>query len=133
MNFSYDPENIFDRGLNQMRFELGDVFVLEPEKTSYLCDEEICAALKSSKSFKRAKLRLIETLLRRFSYEVDTKVDSVEFKLSDRVDEWRREYNRLKSEVDAEEIAEGSALKTSNKFRPPIFRVGMNDWRQRCF
>ena len=133
MTYSYNPEKISERGLDRMHFELGDVFVEEPEKSAYLSDEEISAVLESSSTWKRAKLRLIETLLRRFSYEVDTEVAEAKWALHQRVAEWKAEYNRLKSEVDVEEIAESSALKTSKKFRPPAFWIGQHDWRcPRC-
>ena len=68
MSYSYNPADVGEFGLNRMRFELGDVFVAEPEKTAYLTDEEITAVLDSSSSWKHAKLRLIETLLFRFSF-----------------------------------------------------------------
>lgn len=129
MNYSYNPTQINDGWLNQMRFELGDTFVQEPEKTAYLSDEEYVAALKGSKTWRRAKFRCVETLLRRFSYEVDTKVQNAEWKLSDRLDEWRRLYNQLKGEVEAEEITGGLNGLAGASRRPPIFRVGMNDWR----
>ncbi|MBR1805409.1 MAG: hypothetical protein IJ774_03375 [Selenomonadaceae bacterium] len=58
MTYSYDPSKIGERGLDRMRFELGDVFVEEPEKSAYLSDDEIVAVLESSASWKRAKLRL---------------------------------------------------------------------------
>ena len=125
--FTYDVTLITDHGLNQMRFELGDTLVEEPEKTAYLSDEEYLTAIQSS-SWKRAKLRLIETLLRRFSYEVDTTVEGLKLNLHQRVEAWEREYKRLKSEVDAEDIASSGALKTSNQGRPPCFTIGMNDW-----
>lgn len=131
MNYSYDPSLINDRALNQMRFELGDVFTLEPEKSAYLSDEEICAAIDGSRSWRRAKLRLVETLLRRFSYEVDTKIKEADWKLSQRVDEWEKLFNRLKAEVEAEELAGGFGF-TSKKQRPPIFRIGQMDWRRPC-
>ena len=129
MNFSYNPALINDKNLNQMRFELGDVFVEEPAKTSYLCDEEIIAAIDGSKTFKRAKFRLVETLLRRFSYEVDTKIKEAEWKLNERVDEWKDLYKRLKAELEVEEIGDSFGF-TGKKFRPPIFKIGMNDWRK---
>ena len=131
MNYSYDGAQINDGGLNQMRFELGDVLVLEPEKSAYLGDEEITAALDGSKSWRRAKLRLVETLLRRFSYEVDTKIKEADWKLSQRVDEWEKLYRQLKAEVEAEELAGGFGF-ASKKSRPPIFRIGMHDWRRPC-
>ena len=130
MNYSYDPAKIGENGLGKMRFELGDCLVLEPEKTCYLSDEEILAVLESSKTWRRAKFRLVESLLRRFSYETDVKIQNAEWSLSDRVDEWRRLYNQLKGEVEAEELAEGGFGLSSRKSRPPIFRIGMHDRRK---
>lgn len=130
MNYSYDPTKIGENGLDKMRFELGDCLVVEPEKTCYLSDEEIEAVLGSSRTWRRAKYRLVESLLRRFSYEVDTKIQNAEWSLSDRVDEWRRLYNQLKGEVEAEELAEGGFGLSGAKSRPPIFRIGMHDRRK---
>ena len=129
MTYTYDPTAINDRGLNQMRFECGDTLVEEPEKTAYLSDEEYLSVIESSSTWKRAKFRLIETLLRRFSYEVDTSVEGLKLNLHQRVDFWEREYKRLKAEVDGEDIASGGALKMSMCGRPPCFSIGMNDWR----
>ena len=130
MTYSYNPARIGENGLDKMRFELGDCLVLEPEKTAYLSDEEILAVLESSKTWQRAKFRLVESLLRRFSYEVDTKIHEAEWSLSDRVDEWRRLYNQLKGELEAEELAESNFGFTGKKGRPPIFKIGMHDWRK---
>ena len=130
MTFSYDPSLLADGGLNEMRFELGDVFVEEPEKSAYLSDETILAALESSRTFKRAKLKLIESLLRRFSYEVDTKVDSLDLKLHQRLDAWERERARLKLELDGEDIASNANLRGFGHGRPPAFWIGQHDWRR---
>lgn len=127
MTYSYDPTLINDFGISRMRFELGDVEVLEPDKTAYLTDEEITAAINGSKSWKYAKFRLVESLLHRFSYEVDTKADEVEWKLKQRVDAWKDLYKRLKAELEEEEV--GAAFGFMTKWqRPPIFRIGMHDW-----
>ena len=128
MTYSYDPSLINDGGLNQMRFELGDVFVLEPEKTAYLSDEEYLAAIEGSSSWRRAKLRLVETLISCFSYKVDTKVDEVEWKLNQRVDEWKDLRKRLTAEVESEDAGAAFGF-MGNRQRPPIFRVGLTDWR----
>lgn len=132
VTFTFDPSAIDDRALNQLRFELGDVFVNEPEKTAYLSDEEILTVLSTSATFKRAKLRLIESLLRRFSYEVDTKVADMDLKLHQRIDAWEREFKRLKAEVDGEDVASNSNLRAFGVGRPPAFWLGMNDWRPKC-
>lgn len=50
MTYSYNPSNLGEHGLDRMRFELGDTFVAEPEKTAYLSDEEISAVIDSSAS-----------------------------------------------------------------------------------
>lgn len=125
--FSYDIEQINDQSLHQMRFYLGDTLVHEAEKTAYLCDEEILAALENN-SFKRAALRLIEHLLMMFSYEVTQEVREAKWQLSDRVDNWERLRKRLKAELDAEDFAKNFGFSRSN-CRPPVFRLGMNDWR----
>ena len=127
--FSYDPAQIQDGGLNQMRFELGDCLVNEPEKSAYLSDEEICAALEGN-TFKRAEFRLVSSLLHRFAYEVNMKVKEASWNLSDRFAAWQKLYNRLKSELDAEELATSNFGFTGNKNRPPAFAIGMNDWRR---
>lgn len=117
-------------GLTECAFELGDTFVAEPEKTAYLSDEEYLAVINSSASWKRAKFRLVETLLRRFSYEVDTKIKEAEWKLNQRVDEWKDLYKRLKAELETEDLDGGEFGFTGKKTRPPIFNIGMHDWRQ---
>ena len=131
MTYSYNPSNLSDHGIDRMRFELGDTFVAEPEKTAYLCDEEYLAVIESSASWKRAKLRLVETLLRRFSYEVDTNIKEAQWNLHQRVAEWKDLWRRLKDEVEAEELMDGGNLAIGKKGRPPIFYVGMHDWRQK--
>lgn len=127
-HFSYDPSLINDGGINQMRFELGDVFTLEPDKETYLTDEEITAAIEGSTSWARAKLRLVDSLISRFSYEVDTRVDQVEWKLNQRVDEWQDLRKRLAAEVDAEDAGAAFGF-LGKRQRLPIFSISMHDWR----
>ena len=128
--FSYNPSKVNDAGLNQLRFEIGDCLVEpEPSKTAYLCDEEILATLEGSKSFKHAKFRCVETLLMRFAYEVTTEIREAKWQLSDRVDFWKDLYKRLKAELDEEEISSSAFGFMNKKTRPPIFRIGQNDWR----
>lgn len=130
MTYSYDPTKIGEFGLDRMRFELGDTMVLEPEKTAYLSDEEYQAVLDSSSSWRRAKFRLVETLLRRFSYEVDTEVREAKWSLHQRIDEWKDLWKRLKAELEEEELM-GSFGFAGGKPRPPVFWIGQHDWRAR--
>ena len=120
MTYSYNPLNVGEFGLDRIRFELGDVDVSEPEKTAYLTDEEITAVLDSSNTFKRAKFRLVESLLHRFAYEVDTKIKEADWKLSQRISAWQKIYARTGGAVGF----------TDGKGRPPVFEIGMHDWRR---
>ena len=43
----------------------------------------------------------MESILRRFSYEVNTKVGELNLSLSDRLDYWKKLYSDLKADVNA--------------------------------
>ena len=126
--YSYNPALSADGGLHQMRFELGDCLVAEAEKTAYLTDEEIVEAIATSKSWKRAKLKLVESLLHRFMFEVTTEIREAKWQLSDRVDFWEKLRKRLKDEIDAEDAAQAFGF-MAGKSRPPAFWLKQFDWR----
>ena len=95
--YTYEPGNITTAGLDLMRFELGDTMVEGGVDTCALTDEEISAALKKyPKKWKRAKLMLLESICRRFAFEVDTKEGPLSFSLSDRAKVWKEDYLSLK-------------------------------------
>ena len=72
--YSYNPADLKGNTMSRMRFELGDTMVQGAENTCAVTDEEINAAIEMyPKSWKKAKLMLVESIYRRFSYEVDTK------------------------------------------------------------
>lgn len=74
-NYTYDPARIGEKGKDRMRFELGDTMVEGGAETTALTDEEITAVLGIYPTrWKKAKLALVESVCRRFSYEVDTRV-----------------------------------------------------------
>lgn len=121
--YTYDPGNIKNPGKDRMRFELGDTMVEGDSDTSALTDEEICAALDTyPKSWKRAKLMLLESLYRRFSYEVTTKTGPLTLELQERAKIWKDDYETLKKEV-----LSGSVPQFSGSFydKPPYFHTGM--------
>lgn len=130
MNYSYDAAQIHDGDLNQMRFELGDVLVFNPNER-YLSDEEICAVLSLETSWRRKKLKLVEALLMRFSYEVTQEVRDAKWQLSDRVKFWEELRKRLSAEVADEGICAALGM-SKNKMRPPIFKIGMHDGVKLC-
>ena len=124
--FTYDPAGVADMGKDRMRFELGDTMVEGGSDTAALTDTEIEAAIGCyPKSWKRAKLFLLESLYRRFSYEVDTRTGPLDLSLSDRAKRWKEDYDRLKAEIDAESAAPPLDA-GGRKGKPPYFYTSMH-------
>ena len=123
--YTYEPGNIKEFGKDRMRFELGDTMVEGGSDTTALTDQDIQAAIGAyPASWKRAKLFLLESLCRRFSYEVDTKTGPLSLAMHDRAELWRKDYETLEKEVKAEsrgvpKFANGARNK------PPYFYTGM--------
>ena len=101
MAYTYDPTKIAEEGKDRMRFELGDTVIDGEGITSPLCDEEYNAIISSKKSWKRAKLALLEAIMMKLSYEVNTSVDGLSYSLSDRANRWKDMYNQLKKELSS--------------------------------
>lgn len=122
--YTYNPVQVREYGRDRMRFELGDVMVEGGPATTALTDAEIDAALEAwPDSWKRAKLFLLESLCRRFAYEVDSKTGPLSFALSDRAKLWRKDYEELKAEVgfsSAPPPLDGGQ-------KPPYFYTGMQE------
>lgn len=128
-SYNYNPANVKEYGLDRMRFELGDVMVEGRNETAALCDEEITAAIETyPKSWKRAKLMLLESLCRRFAYEIDTKTGPLTLSFQDRAELWRKDYEKLKEEVSNEGISVPGPMKGCGK--PPYFYAGMQQNRR---
>lgn len=104
-SYTYEPSDINKKGKDRMRFELGDTMVEGEAETAALTDQEIEAMLELHPSnWKKAKLALVESLCRRFSYEVDTKVGPMTLGLGDRVKVWREMYEQLKAELGGHSV-----------------------------
>ncbi len=125
--YTYEPERLKESGMDRMRFELGDVMVEGGSETTALTDEEIQAALDMyPKSWKRAKLMLLESLCRRFSYEVDTKTGPLQLNMQERAKLWRSDYESLKKEVSAESCSiPRFGAGGQGEWKPPYFYTGM--------
>lgn len=123
--YTYNPENVKEHGRDRMRFELGDVMVDGLSDTTALTDEEIQVAIDTyPKSWKRAKLMLLESLCRRFAYEVDTKTGPLQLNMQERAKLWREDYDKLKKEVSAESCSI-SQFRNGAHNKPPYFYTGM--------
>lgn len=123
--YTYDPGGIMEAGKDRMRFELGDTMVEGLSDTTALTDEEIHAAIALySKSWKRAKLMLLESLCRRFAYEVNTKTGPLTLELQERAKLWREDYEKLKKEVSAESCSIPQ-FRNASQNKPPYFYTGM--------
>lgn len=85
-----------------MRFELGDTVVDMDGITSPLCDEEYTAILnKYGKSWRKAKLKCLEAIVMKLSFEVDTSVGGLSYQLSERFNRWKAMYDEAKKEKSA--------------------------------
>ncbi len=126
-SYNYDPSEVSTYGKDRMRFELGDTMVEGGPDTAALTDAEIQAALDAYPGkWKKAKLLLLESLMRRFAYEVDTKTGPLSLNMQERAKLWREDWEALKKEVKAESSAvPDSMLKSARK--PPYFYAGMQE------
>lgn len=101
-NYTYDPTKITENGLDQMRFELGDTVVDMEGITSPLCDEEYNAIIqKYGKSWRRAKLKCLEAIVMKLSYEVNTSIDGLSYSLDQRFERWKKMLDEAKKEATA--------------------------------
>ena len=125
--YEYDPTNIAEPGKDRMRFELGDTMVEGGSDTSALCDEEYNAILgRFGEKWKRAKLHCLESICRRFAYEVDTRTGPLSLDLAERAKLWRKDYEDLKKEIgDDETIVPPYGRYPDGRRKPPIFYKGM--------
>lgn len=123
-SYNYDPTLVSENGKDRMRFELGDTMVEGGPTTTALTDEEIVAALESyPHSWKRAKLMLLESLYRRFAYEVDTRTGPLSLSMQARAKLWKEMYDDLKEEVDL--MCVSVPEQTNGRKKPPYFYTGM--------
>lgn len=125
--YTYEPGNITEFGKDRMRFELGDTMVEGLADTTALTDEEIQAAIDAyPKKWKRAKLMLLESLCRRFAYEVNTKTGPLSLDMNGRakLSEERVVYKECipSGQIDIQNVTVGDVIKRNWNFfvnRPP--------------
>lgn len=100
--YTYNPSKITDKGIDQMRFELGDTVVNQDELASPLCDEEYAAIInKYGKNWKRAKYECLRAITMKLSFEVDTSVGGLSYSLSQRYERWKKMEEAARKELGA--------------------------------
>lgn len=129
MTYSYDPTKIRERGKDRMRFELGDTLTDGGADTCALADEEYDAVLNGLKegrsAWLRAKLSVLEAILFKLSYQVNTRIDVLQYDLGDRAAHWQKLYDTLKKQVVG--AASIPTLAPSIIETPPYFHKGMEE------
>ncbi len=100
--YSYDPTKIVDGGIDQMRFELGDTVVDMEGITSPLCNEEYAAIIgKYGKKWRIARLKCLEAICMKLSYEVNTSLDGLSYSLGERYERWKKMLDEESSKAKA--------------------------------
>lgn len=100
--YTYDPTKITEKGMDQMRFELGDTVVDMEGITSPLCDEEYKTIIETyGNNWRKAKLKCLEAIVMKLSFEVDTSVGGLSYSLSGRFDRWKVMLDEAKKEAKA--------------------------------
>lgn len=129
LSYSYDPAKIKDRGKDQMRFELGDTQTEGGADTCALADEEYEAMLRGLKEGKQAwlfaKLAVLEAILFKMQYQVNTKIDVLQYDFGDRAERWQKMYAELKKQALA--TASVPTMAGSIQNDPPYFHKGMEE------
>jgi len=129
MTYSYDPTQIKARGKDQMRFELGDTCTEGGAETCMLADEEYEAMLVELKEGKKAwlfaKLAVLEAILFKLQYQVDTRIDVLQYSFGDRAKRWKAMYDDLKKQTLA--AASVPTMAASIQGTPPYFHKGMEE------
>lgn len=101
-SYTYDPSEITEGGVDQMRFELGDTVVDMGGISSPLCDEEYKAILdKYGTDWRKAKIQCLSAIVMKLSYEVNTSVGGLSYSLSERYERWKKMLDDEKKSVKA--------------------------------
>lgn len=123
--YTYDPLKIAENKKDRMRFELGDTMVEGGEETCALTDEEYTAIMGIYPTkWKRAKLELLNSILHRFAYEVNTTVGPLSLQLRGRFDAWKLLHDELAAQVSAMGIP---ILPPQISSTPAYFYTGMQE------
>lgn len=120
--YTYDPLQIYDESVNQMRFELQDNIIEGEGVTCALCDEEYQAIIEHESGWKRAKLKCLQAIVTKFAYEVNTSTDGLSYSLAERYQRWKAMYDDLlRKTTVAVPTCNPNALNNSSHGRPYFY------------
>ena len=129
MTYKYDPTKIKERGKDKMRFELGDTFVDGGAETCVLADEEYSSMLEGLKPGRKAwlsaKLAILEAIMLKLSYQVDTKIDTLSYSFGARAEQWQKMYETLRKQILTNMGVPTMAEKAGKK--SPYFYTGIEE------
>jgi hypothetical protein len=131
MRYTYNPAKIKEHGKDQMRFELGDTCVDGGGDTCALSDEEYCGVLRdlprplSKRSWLRMKLRCLEAIMFKLSYQTDTKIDVLSYGLGKRAEHWQKLYRQVRGDVTVN--AGAPSVDAGTIRNTPYFAAGMEE------
>lgn len=112
-----------------MRFELGDTLIDGGAETCVLADEEYNGMLDGLKPNKKAwlsaKLSVLEAIMLKFSYQVDTKIDVLQYGFGARAEQWQKMYEVLRKQILANNGIPTMADSAAQK--PPYFYTDMHN------
>lgn len=129
--YTYDPAQIYDGSVNQMRFELQDNIIEGEGITCALCDEEYKAIIEHEKSWKKAKLKCLKSIVMKFAYEVNTSTDGLSYSLAERYPRWKAMYDDLKKETIVPLPVGNPAAFSKPPGRPPYFYEDLHTNRRK--
>lgn len=124
--YTYDPEKINEKGLDQMRFELGDTMTEGGGETCALSDEEYLAVLQKSEgsSWRKLKIECLKAVVMKLAYEVDYSADGLTLEMSQRFKNWKHMLDSLEK---AAAIPSGTPGVHGQTDSGHYFRLGMQE------
>ena len=120
-NYTYCPTKLKEYGKDRMRFELGDTVLDAGPMTSPLCDEEYESIIEEYPRWKTAKLKCLEAIMMKLSYEVNTSIDGLSYSFDSRAQRWQDMYKDLKKELTPLAIPTGDPSSMYGRDEPHYF------------
>lgn len=99
-----------------------------PVEVGDIVDIAVVSPDNTRKTWKRAKLAVLESIMRRFGMEVNTTVGPLKLEMQSRAEFWRKQYEQLKKECGADTVpTAGKASPESGTDGGHYFYGGMHD------